>query len=612
MEFSRRSLFGPFVVALLILLGSLVATAAWAQQPNRVPVLIGFRHQPGAAEQALVRRAGGSIKYTYHLVPAIAATLPENAVDALRRNPNVTIIEPDGLFYKIDYATELNNTWGVKRIGSGNVHANGNKGTNVRVAIIDSGIDYTHPDLNTNYVGGYDFVNKDAYPMDDNGHGTHVAGTVAALMNGTGVVGVAPEAKLYGLKVLDARGSGSFSNVIAALQWAVDNGIQVTNNSYGSSGDPGSLVKAAFDNSYAAGVLHIAAAGNSGSCNGKSDTVGYPAKYTSVVAVAATNKSDARPCWSSTGPAVEVSAPGATIRSTRMGGGYVEYSGTSMASPHVAGVAALVVAAGVLDENGNGRINDEVRGILTTTAIDLGSTGRDPHYGFGLVDAVGAVGAVSIPSAPAPPAPGVYVNLSTDKATYDSGADVAVLTAVVKDESNQPIGGLAASAFSTTLNNGSVAVQFSESGTAGTYTGSLNISTLLDGSYTAEVTVTASDVFGSGSATFTITPISTVNTVSVTEITYATSGGRTNDRHLSIALQVNNDLGEVVGGASLSIDVYRNNALLGSASGTTGSNGKVSFTYNNAPSGCYSTTVTTVSAVGLSWDNNTPDNKFCK
>jgi subtilisin family serine protease len=153
-------------------------------------VFVGFTATPGPAEQALVRGAGGKIKYTYWLVPAIAATLPEAAIEGLLRHPRVTHIEADIKAYAID--AELDNTWGVKRIGAGEVHERGNTGAGVKVAVIDTGIYYTHPDLEANYAGGYDFVNTDDDPMDDNGHGTHVAGTVAALRNGGGVVGARP------------------------------------------------------------------------------------------------------------------------------------------------------------------------------------------------------------------------------------------------------------------------------------------------------------------------------------------------------------------------------------------------------------------------------------
>lgn len=379
---------------------------------NRVDLLIGFHDVPGQAEQALVKSFGGTIEHSYRIVPAIAANVPESAIAGLSRHPRVKVVELDGTVYALD--AELDNTWGVKRIGAGVVHDGGNKGTGVKVAIIDSGIDYTHPDLDANFFGGYDFVNSDPDPMDDNGHGTHVAGTVAAEDNDTGVVGVAPEAKLYALKVLNSSGSGSWSNVIAALQWAVDNGIQVTNNSYGSGSDPGSTVKAAFDNSAAAGIFHAAAAGNSGNCKGKNNSVGYPARYASVIAVAATDQNDTRPCFSSTGPDVELAAPGVKINSTKLGGGYVEFNGTSMASPHVAGTAALVIAAGIADSNADGKINDEIRKRLQETADDLGSTGKDNQYGYGLVDADEA--AILPPTNTAPTADDISAATNEDTA----------------------------------------------------------------------------------------------------------------------------------------------------------------------------------------------------
>lgn len=586
----------------LVFTGVVLVSTASGQQPVRVNVLIGFNRQPGPAEEALVRRAGGSIKYTYRLVPAIAATLPQAAIDALRRNPNVTTIEPDGFFHKID--AELDNTWGVKRIGAGTVHDGGNKGLNVPVAIIDTGIDYTHPDLSVNYAGGYDFVNNDTYPMDDNGHGTHVAGTVAATDNGSGVVGVAPEAKLYALKVLNASGSGSFSDVIRALEWVVDNNIKITNNSYGSSGDPGTLVKAAFDNSYSGGVLHIAAAGNSGSCGGKNDSVGYPAKYGSVVAVAATNQSDARPCFSSTGPAVEISAPGVSINSTKMGGGYVVYSGTSMASPHVAGVAALLTNTAALPSN------SDIRNLLTSTAQDLGAAGRDSLYGYGLVNAAAAVAAVS--SSPAAPAPAVNVVVTTDKTSYVSGTDTqATLTAVVTNEYGESISGL--TGFVTKLDSTQVGVDFSETATPGTYTGTLSLSSVDYGSHNVAVTVTDTrSVSGTGSTSFSMQAASSATTVSVTAIGYATTGGRNSDKHLNITLAVNDNSGNAVSGASVSIELSRDASLIGSATGTTGTTGTVTFTYNNVPSGTYTTQVTDVTAAGMQWDGITPTNKFDK
>ena len=353
---------------------------------ERVPVFIGFRQTPGPSEQALVRAQGGAIKYSYTLVPAIAASIPEPAIEGLRRNPNVTIVEPDIEVYAVD--DELVNSWGVEHIGAGIVHDGSNLGTGVKVAIIDSGVDYTHPDLNANFdLGnlGKDFVNNDDDPMDDAGHGTHVAGTVAAEYNDVGVVGVAPEASLYAYKVLNASGSGDYSDIIAAMQKCVADGIQVANLSLGSSGDPGETVEAAFEAAATAGIVIVAAAGNSGNRPGIGDNVIYPARYESCIAVAATDQSDSRARWSSTGPDVEISAPGVGINSTLLGGGYGYKSGTSMASPHVAGVVALMIKAGVA----------EVRDTLATTADDLGNP---LWYGYGLVDAdEAAAGSVEPP-----------------------------------------------------------------------------------------------------------------------------------------------------------------------------------------------------------------------
>ena len=603
----RKWLLGLLSVAVLVF-GSNIGTVVWAQQPNMVPVLIGFNRQPGPAQEALVRAAGGRIKFTYRLVPGIAAALPQAAIDALRRNPNVTTIEADGFFHKID--AESDNTWGVKRIGAGTVHAAGNKALNVPVAIIDTGIDYKHPDLggclgaSCKVAGGFDFVNNDPDPLDDEGHGTHVAGTVAGLDNDVGVVGVAPEAKLYALKVLSSSGSGSFSDIIKALEWVVNNDtIKITNNSYGSSTDPGTLVKAAFDNAYAAGVLHIAAAGNSGSCAGKNDSVGYPAKYSSVVAVAATNSSDTRPCWSSTGSTVEISAPGVSINSTKFGGGYVVYSGTSMASPHVAGVAALVLGTGA------SLTNVQIRDILNSTAQDLGATGRDSLYGFGLVNAVAAVAAV-----PSSPPEAVNVSLSTDKTSYVAGVDTdATLTAVVTDESGSAISGLGSSAFATTVDGNGATVTFAQTAIPGTYTGTLPLSSLSSEAHNVSVKVTDTDsVSGSGSASFNIQTTSSANVVGVTAINYATSGGKNNDKHLNITANVNDNLGNPVSGASVSIQLSRNGTQITAATGTTGTSGTVTFVYNNAPSGTYTTLVTNVVAAGLQWDGKTPNNGFTK
>ncbi len=271
--------------------------------------------------------------------------------------------------------------WGVERIDADLVWDT-NTGTGIKVAVLDTGIDVDHPDLIV--TGGYNAVDPAASWDDDNGHGTHVAGIVAALKdtgeNTGAVTGVAPDASLYAVKVLSASGSGYVSDVVEGIYWAKDNGMQVINLSLGSTTDYSTL-HTAVDDVHAAGIVVVAAAGNEGNPPGKGDNMLYPARYSSVIAVGATNQADERPKWSSTGPDLELVAPGVDILSTWNDGGYESKSGTSMASPHVAGTVALMLAA-----NSTLTPND-VRAILQASADDLGATGWDSKYGHGLVDA---------------------------------------------------------------------------------------------------------------------------------------------------------------------------------------------------------------------------------
>lgn len=567
---------------------------------ERIDVIIGFTGRPGPAETALVIAAGGHVKFVYSIIPSIAASLPQKSIEGLLRNPKVTVIEPDVEIFAIGTAEELSDTWGVERIRAGEVHAAGNTGTGVKVAVIDSGIDYNHPELASNYVEGYDFFNGDSDPMDDNGHGTHVAGTIAALRNGAGVVGVAPEVRLYAFKVLGSNGSGSFSNVIMALQKAMELGIQVTNNSYGSTGDPGIQVKAAFDNAYAAGIIHVASAGNSGTVPGNKDTIGYPAKYDSVVAVTAVDSANKRPSWSSTGPAAEIAAPGVSIKSTYLNGGYALMSGTSMASPHVAGAAALLISAGANSPS-------EVRRILADTAVYLGN---ESWYGKGLVDVYAACSSLQ------PSEPSVNVLVTSDKSEYREGTDTqAVITVTVADEYDEAISGLGSGAFSAVLNGAPYGnIIFDETAVNGVYEGSVDLTALDEGTYVISVAVTdARNITGASTAGFTLLPASSgTDMMAVERIAYALSGGKLSDRHLAVTVYVVDNARTPVSGASVTFTLYRGTIKVLTASGVTNSAGAVTATYNNAPSGSYTTDVDNVTKDGYIWDGITPANEITK
>ena len=601
-------------ILLVAVLLALLVSPAWGQQPERVKVLIAFGRQPGPAEEALVRGMGGSVKYTYHLVPAIAATLPEPAISALQANPHVVRVEPDLQLraLEIEPDAELVNSWGVLRIGAGEVHDDGNKGTGVKLAIIDSGINYFHPDLYDNYQGGDDFVEEDGDPWDVYGHGTHVAGTACAEDNDNGdgpygVVGVAPECELYALKVLDDNGFGDSSDLIAALQWAVDHEIQVANLSLGWDREPLETVEAAFDRAvYEEGMVIVAAACNNGNRPGKGDNVCYPALYDSVIAVAATDGSDQRASFSSTGAQVELAAPGVSVLSTwnddtgyydpqpvcrdeeGVQACYKKGSGTSMASPHVAGTAALIIAANP------DWTNEQVRAQLRATADDLGVTGWDPLYGYGLVDAdEAAAGPVNQP-------PTVFITSPADGASFDSG-DTILFEGTASDPED---GDLTGSLAWTSSIDGPI-------GAGGSFSKALT-----DGNHTITASVTDSGgQTGSASISIMVGDQPTEpTTVSVSGFAYATSGGRNGDKHLSVTVALVDDLGDPVIGAAVSIRLDHASGSSWTFIGTTGPEGTATFSVLNAPSGCYTATVTEVTAAGLTWDPDDPDNVFgfCK
>jgi len=226
--------------------------------------------------------------------------------------------------------------WGINRVKAPAAWAT-SRGQGVKLVVIDTGIDMTHPELSGILKGGWNAISTAATFNDDNGHGTHCAGTIAAKDDDKGVVGVAPAIDLYGVKVLDANGSGTFDDVIAGMLWAVENKMEIASMSLGASQGNQALADA-VEAMRKGGVTLIAAAGNSGR------SVGYPAAYPGAIAVAASDSGDRLASFSSRGPSVAAIAPGVNVKSTYMGGGYDSLSGTSMATPHVAGLAALYIA----------------------------------------------------------------------------------------------------------------------------------------------------------------------------------------------------------------------------------------------------------------------------
>lgn len=272
--------------------------------------------------------------------------------------------------------------WGITQVGAENSWASGYTGLGVKVAVIDTGIDKTHPDLSTAVAGGISEVSYTTSYEDDNGHGTHVSGIIGARQNGTGIVGIAPDISIYAVKAMDSSGSGYISDTIAGIDWSIQNHMDIINMSLGSASSSTALQNAC-DTAYADGILLVAAAGNTGTTNVKNntDTINYPAKYNSVIAVGATDSSNKRASFSSTGKELEVVAPGVNIVSDYLSGQTVTMSGTSMATPYVSGNLALLKQA-----NPN-YTNVKLRSLLDTNVIDLGTAGKDNLYGYGLIKA---------------------------------------------------------------------------------------------------------------------------------------------------------------------------------------------------------------------------------
>ena len=408
--------------------GAAGPTAAAADGPP-VTAIVTFKQKPGAAERQAIKALGGTVRRAYGLINGLVVTLPSSALDKVRLGTNVKTVERDATITALEPLAgtastgdfEYDNAWGVAHIGSKTVHDAGIMGAGIKVAVIDTGLDYVHdvppnvdPEFSTSYKGGYDFFNDDTDPMDDNGHGTHVAGILAAERNDYLVVGVAPGIDLYALKILGATGEGEVSDLILALQWAVDHDIDIVNMSLGTH-EVSPALETAVANASAAGLLMVAASGNATTFQDilYGCAVAYPGAYPQVLSTTFTNQNDAITGFSCTGPEVDIASPGDSIISTVPVGscqfcspnGYAAESGTSMASPTSPAPSPCCSTQGSPTAGAPG-LFDDVRSKLCSSA-NLASGGlqgifgntpippSDPRYalffGCGELDAAEAV-----------------------------------------------------------------------------------------------------------------------------------------------------------------------------------------------------------------------------
>jgi thermitase len=289
---------------------------------------------------------------------------------------------PNDSFFSSQYSLYSSSYQGIDAISGWDLEQGSQS---ITIAIVDTGIDYTHEDLaGKNVVKGYDFVNEDFDPKDDHGHGTHVAGISGAIANnGRGIAGVCPGCSLLAIKVVTADGSGANSWIANGIANAVNLGADVINLSLGGL-DRSNTIKLAIEQAYQSGAVIVAASGNDGS-----GVALYPAAFPEVIAVGATDRYGDRASFSNYGNHLEIAAPGESIYSTLPDNRYEAWNGTSMACPHAAGLAGLL-----LSKNPS-LTNEQVRQIMAATAQDLGSAGRDTYFGYGRINAFSALNSAS-------------------------------------------------------------------------------------------------------------------------------------------------------------------------------------------------------------------------
>lgn len=366
---------------------------------------------PFAAKQsrdrvvAFTESHSGRVVHEYGIINAMTVRIPDDEAAALSAQDNVKYVEKDQIaFALLDGA--------VEQIGADQVRDAGYTGKGVKVCVIDTGIDVSHPDLNNGKVIGWmDYVGSGATPYDDHGHGTHVASTIAGTGSASGgqYTGVAPDARLMGAKVLSSSGSGSYSSIIAAIDWAVQNDAHVISMSLG--GPHSQAMDDAVNSAISQGVIVVVAAGNDGPASG---TIRCPGDVPAAITVGAVDRNDVIASFSSRGPTStgytkpDVTNMGVGLVAARASGTsigspvdtyYTAVSGTSMACPMTSGVVALLL------EKNSGLTPAQIKEALTTTAKPLGTGIPNNHYGYGRVQAKAALDYVTTGIAPPTPTP---------------------------------------------------------------------------------------------------------------------------------------------------------------------------------------------------------------
>lgn len=367
----RRSTF--FIIITLFSLFIFPVSSSAAIEGERW--IVSF--EEGGAE-ALLTDERIDVHYHFEHYQAAAVTLPPSIKKEWEASPFVAWMEEDS---EVQLSGQMID-WGFTKLKTATAHTNRLTGKGVKIAILDSGVQKKHPDLKI--AGGISFVGAPNEYEDTNGHGTHVAGIIGAQNNMIGTIGVAPDASLYIVKVMNEAGTGNQSDIVQGVEWAVAKGVDIINLSV-TTERRSRLLEVVLRDAYEQGILLVAASGNNLKSFQAPVNVLFPARYQTVIAVGAIDQYHRRAHYSYYGPALEFVAPGEDIMSTYLitagAQPYAESSGTSMAAPFVAGVAALY------KEAYPNISHKAIRKLMQDHAIDLGKKGRDDQFGFGLIQA---------------------------------------------------------------------------------------------------------------------------------------------------------------------------------------------------------------------------------
>lgn len=399
------------ILLIVLLLTFLCGVTVFASTPSQNATkryIIKFKTSSTDKSQVISKYNGKSKQQFKHFNAATAEMTVQN-IDKLKKDSTVDYVEEDNVVKIsstpiVKSSTSMTN-WGVNDINAPASWQSGLTGKGVKIAIIDSGI-ASHSDLTI--AGGINVItgSSGASYTDENGHGTHVAGVIAAQGLNGGVKGVAPDASIYAVKALGSNGEGYTSDIIAGIDWAIQNKMDIISMSMGTT-ESSTALKNAIDTAYNNGILVVAAAGNDGNTSGTGTNIEYPANYSSAIAVGAVDSNNKRAYFSSTGSKLEVSAPGVDILSTYLNNGYTKMSGTSMATPFVTGDLAL------LKQKYPSSTNSQLRQLLDNNVKDLGTYGKDSLYGYGLIVAPSSSTTTTVSTPTASIAAGTYATNQT-------------------------------------------------------------------------------------------------------------------------------------------------------------------------------------------------------